>query len=98
MKPSCALADITRETPLSVATMEESNRSPKKAGTPGLPGAGGSGSVRIPPATVRNQWRGGGVNLGGGGGETTSAHLANAQGGAEVMEAMEVMVAPQVPG
>jgi hypothetical protein len=30
MKPSCALADLARETPLSIATMEESNRSPKK--------------------------------------------------------------------
>ena len=30
MKPSCALADLGRETPLSIATMEESNRSPKK--------------------------------------------------------------------
>jgi len=30
MKPSCALADLARETPLSIAAMEESNRSPKK--------------------------------------------------------------------
>jgi len=30
MKPSCAMADLARETPLSIATMEESNRSQKK--------------------------------------------------------------------
>jgi hypothetical protein len=33
MKPSCALADLARETPLSIATMEERiglDRSPKK--------------------------------------------------------------------
>jgi hypothetical protein len=30
MKSSCALADLARQPPLSIATMEESNRGPKK--------------------------------------------------------------------